>query len=1596
MSIADANICQIFIDNLVRSNSGKFLNKSDVLSTFSHESKNAIKPGKMYYLVSKIANQQRYIYFDSVPTVFTRYVDDYDLLYANHDWSCLLETETIHKFCMDVDCGCPFCKNVPGHTKITPGDIENVIAKIIDFINSRFGVDIMVLRSSYIVTVGSSHGFHIIFNEFFVDHFSYVQILNCIVENVKTHCIIDVPYCFPIGYGRGHNKIKKFIDCQPTLEHVSFNELCPYVDVVAGLKFYHFDFNVSEVCPENCVKLSDIPVKRKVNDTVYRNPRVVQVEISHVNVDMSKLVLCSSPDKYYTECYSKFILPFSLAVHVTFSSQIQQFYNIQSPGVFQQTCDNITITDYVDTACNQLNVLPAIVYEKYITDGTEITNRTGPIFTEMLPEKCRKSPAEFEELDEENDDIADADNDYKPDPTQNYDMDPTNNFINIYNLNKYTDPRVYNGHIINRQYWTNILENYYEQHMKNKYSMALFGYATGIFDIDHKGITGPENIFSIRDYEHMTGLRGDEIMIMLIIYCMIYGRQVIGIISDLCATSEDYANKTKNKITDDSADLEFKDNIDVSPVDQIDSKNKSTWNQICASIIKYSWEFMEMYEARTGIKFPRKVLIIIKFLYIYNHNTDIAMKNMMSEFNCKHAMISNLVDSSVSKYMKSENLKFDHHRVYELLQILTGANAEESLNLIDFIVVYFWKPFEITGNVHIYNMKGYVSIIPEQFAAYVSENCEAKKNIKTKLLMRLVDISVPPFVQNHARQFIYNTNFENEQHGTYFRNTILGDFENTNGCVQTFLIRKYPNTYYLMGRFKPEIYNIIVDCWNGIQEIDYEIKMSGVKLLFIRPIVPPIFENIPHFREMFQHNTCALSVKDYRHVLSSCDINADRLSIMYSHYTDINPKRLTCPIHRIFYYTYMWFVELIVVLINSGLYENSNLNIDMIIPVLFGETSFEQLGIHGELDMESSVLSNCNETPDDDMNSLPVINFSNDRDEIDDKLPAIVFDYEQYINCSSVEYMLNVHQLKIDVPEFSKNDDDDDDYQIKKTGNDYLNNCTTLTELSVVNNRKNITKPAAQIINDKILKIKYNTIKIKTKKILSKIKSSPLIINTIISSGLIHGDDSWVDSENYKIYEKNLKMLSNHNRLLITIITLHALKRLYQPNCPGSEKVFVHLDIQKISSDRDMRLNIFKWFLDPKSLHNTIWRYDFFTGPRNFSREMTLYQYIMRHLEKFKHSAEMVKRGCSQFIEIISYSMMYTFIICENDFNKMIFLFRNLLNDEFPGQTIKKCLIVTGESDSGKTSFIENIYMQYINKSGAIVVPANNNRTNAPEKKSYSENFVLYQEDQTIIRSEFIKPFISKSKQQFRNNHGNVSSEVYPLPHLMLTNNDTKIIGADYATYNRIMVFSMNSIYRNCVNRFICEYLYLSDDDRCKLYGKCVKLYREVSHDKFVIVTDNLSLPYLFTNFHERQYITSELNIIKIIEGWQLITMYFSWYKFFKQINNPGAIYTHSLPQSMKDDYQKWLLVVSPYARWKKYIEIKKISSGDIGEVGMEWSIIQRNLEEFSKNVGTPSGDLCVMFKRDFNKYYNSSEDTYNVKVNEMKFKNIVKTKMRL
>lgn len=1653
--------CQLFLNQLIIANDGKIVTDDFVRVNFSHQTKYQYRSnGRIYYLVSSVAREKKIIYTEHGDGVkFSRQSEEYDLLHTGHDWSCLLETETVHKFCIDIDCGCVSCKNKAGFSKLdVKHDAPKLISIIVDFIKKKYTIDDLPFESCTITT-GNSHGYHVIFDNFHVDHITYNVIMHDIVEHLsrRIKCIIDTPYCFPIGYGRKHvDVVKYFITrneiCDFSYADEDYHMICPYSNLTDNhIMFYHFDFveRVLHTEYENDPAYESVAMMAKKYKMI--ESRINMGNADEYNYETEKPVStytgsCSdlflykraqcknyySLYDYYTGTYCMYIQHYALAVHDTIVCQVQNMIYSQLNTVPVNNVEEYDTTKFYDIT----NVVDLTA--EYITDGVDIKNRTGPVFTE----DDYFTHGKFTSLSSS----IRADDDLESE-MDDYDRDPDNNFQNIYNINKYTDSRVYMGHVLPRTEWIGILECYYNTYLNNKYIITVFMYMFDIIDEKSTFIMDLNvNVYDITSLEIMKSKTKDFIIEMLIVRSMIHGRQIIGIISDLIAAAEIYYSDHTNRLSQsatDMADDEFVDDINSTMNECAKKINSIKWNQICASIIKYSWDFMESHNRR--VLFPKRVAKIIKFLYVYNHSSDIAVQNMISEFNYKCSMVSNVIDAAVVKYMKNlsnDSMTVDHFKVFDMVKQLSMSPESNSIEIIECLLKVFWKPFELVGKIMIYTIGKFEEVNPDVFASYFSDTQKISK--KCKMMLKSGTSFVKPFAQNHCRQFLVMTNFPNDCGGTFYKNTILNEFENANGCVQTLLRRNYPNVNYLhMGRFKQEIYNACVDCMYALRVLVTEIKMSGIRLLFSRPVVPFNMDTVKPvrvIRAIYNNNIFALSVKDYRQILCNVDCNISRLNLLYSEYIYKKPVVIFSKVNNkclyLFQIVYMWFVDVIVNIINSNVYENSDLNIDVIMSILFGDNTTDQIGVtpliaqHETLTASDCQINDNNnyctniKTPllHDKINNNRATLLPLDHDLLsgesvihdgrdDSRRPdEIVYDYEQIVESKNInDYIMNVHGIKLNIPDYTQPDeiiendmmavdnnqivtDNSDAMKFQKLNTGYKSNRFTAAHNKVTGN----------ITNEQTVKVTNRNIKIKLRKILdaTMMPNNKCAMAKIVDRMVCERDNTLfriIGKDNYNIYTDNVTKLSDHNKLLILILTVHALKRVYIEsgnidNPYGACGSGVYIPVNLIAEIKNNRLAILEWMCSRESYHNKLWKYDFFTETNNANRERMLYFYLSENKQQYPWANKLMETG-NDFITAICHSLMFAFILCENDMEKLEFLLRNMLGDEFPGQWNKKCIIIDGESNSGKTSFIENVYLKYMSNSTAIE-PKTPAGYNAPQTELYITNFVVYKDDVNFLDGEFLKPAISKAKKTYRRNHGNEFTALYPVAHMIMSNNNLKLANADSAVYNRILLFSMNCIYGNCVNNKTSDYLFLSSDDRCRVYNNRLCDVENVTIDKFS-TTDDQSVPYLFTNINEKQYINSELDINKIINGWQLITYHYSWWKFFKSISNPAGIYENTLPKSMISDFNKWLISSSPYMKWKEEVECTRISSTNISEHGMEWPIIKRNLHEYAKMNKVPADDLCVMFSREFKKYYNELFNSYYIKVNDVKFKQILNLKKK-
>lgn len=242
-------------------------------------------------------------------------------------------------------------------------------------------------------------------------------------------------------------------------------------------------------------------------------------------------------------------------------------------------------------------------------------------------------------------------------------------------------------------------------------------------------------------------------------------------------------------------------------------------------------------------------------------------------------------------------------------------------------MIYYWKPVRITDDIYIYSGKIYKIITLNSFAHYFGTL------LKLSVLSDL-ESRVTQYKSSHSRQFLYPTNVTGSgicNCSVYYSfNSVYGFFERTDGCIQTLLFRNYPDPDICnLGRFNTNIYDITMDCMNALSDYKSKIEKSTIRLLFCRPIVPFCLDtlSVTDFESIFQYNSYALSMSDYRKAFETIEQSTERLRRLIEKYVLLDFSSvpdISIP-EKNFYYTFMWFVGIIVYVLNydiRGLSQN--------------------------------------------------------------------------------------------------------------------------------------------------------------------------------------------------------------------------------------------------------------------------------------------------------------------------------------------------------------------------------------------------------------------------------------------------------------------------------------------------------------------------------------------------------------------------------------------------------------------------------------------------------------------------------------------------
>lgn len=1228
-----------------------------------------------------------------------------------------------------------------------------------------------------------------------------------------------------------------------------------------------------------------------------------------------------------------------------------------------------------------------INYSNVIDTGTIIT----PVYIDFMRTNNYNAETETETTETNFTTFCDKQRDL-------YQFQKQNKFENFKDLTNEVDRTVDVSHILSRDLWDSILYTYYKKYFqigdRKGYSSKIFIYVLGFIDSESNWIIN--NPLCAKDVnELISKLSPVRIIELLIEHAIMQGHQIFGVISDLLDIAVSLTPENKNETSivtiygdKDSSYSNLENSVKTVTAAQLAYKKQNIkWQNICASLIKYFSDTIPISgKPSDDDRLKLKSEKLIRFLYVYNHSNPLVVDNILSEIKYKHSMISNLLSVATCKFQVMNEKPESFYAPYDMLRTLVREkNVKLTLDIIRYLMTYYWKPVQITDDIYIYTGKRYQIIMPDSFCQYFNSG------MKTYVKAELESCTVQ-FKCAHPRQFLYPTNYAGTgMYGKfvyYEYNTVYGFFERVNGCVQVLLFRQYldPEVFKL-GRFSNDLYNITADCMNALTDYKHEIEMSTIRLLFNRPIVPFQLDTLTviDLKAIFQHNSYALSMSDYRETLKTVKRNTNRMQTLLNEYILHEGQLITFNVsdpETIFYSTFMWFCGIVIYILNCDIYGCDFLDIETLVYDLFGNDTFSQLGI--SLPADETVENTGNDENETNSKLLfdDIDHLSNDSSNI--------FNYENYKNAK--DFMLRLHGLDINFPELD---------EIK----DLNSNCDSIGLFPAVLSQ-DVKKHEKKNVGCKTNVSRYKEDKERLHSMLRR-KFDKREENSIyqIVCEIMNGKEI-TNSEFLNSYCRSVKSLSMHNILIVLILTIHSMKRIYTTLKPP--EFIVHPTL--VDAYTNNRERILLWFVDRNSFHNKLWKFDFFTTTTITTNLLLDYILSIEDVNKYAF----VKRNffsLCPYIELISNSLNYLFTFAGNDLNKMDFLLRKIFGFSFPGQWEGKITMIDGESRSGKTLFCQILKLLY-SISNSIIL-GTKQQPNSPHARLWFESMIGYLEDVKKIDGEQLKSLVTESEVLYRQNCKNTFTEFYPLCQFVASGNYSRIVDADTATKNRVSVFSINvksiKIETPSMGNFayfsIEEIKLLSNyiDDLDILQNTDICQEAESEDDELEKENDNeRTMPYMVTQLLQRNRpVNTMMDKTNIAKGLQYVMDYFARYIYLKtDISDPNGLYNKSMSSGMIKENKKWFERFSPYDRWRSLVKCTPFGSGERNNEKIPFDLIERNMNAFiSKYYRCQTialTDLVLAFQRDYEKrygYYNRSTNImeYSVKFDKIEFSKMFK-----
>lgn len=794
-----------------------------------------------------------------------------------------------------------------------------------------------------------------------------------------------------------------------------------------------------------------------------------------------------------------------------------------------------------------------------------------------------------------------------------------------------------------------------------------------------------------------------------------------------------------------------------------------------------------------------------------------------------------------------------------------------------FCIDNFWRPIKILGQVYLYDGDKYVL------------NADFKGFSDVGARMATLLSQYPGIVEPIKLQFIYQTNLG------YLFNAVQHRFEQGFGCIKSILIRNYHAGVGrdLIALNKEEVvFKALSELVEALTDFRVETEASFLYLMLALPVFPPLLERENRVYEHFTANKIdrCVNVADYERFVSTSvqpDLDSnfdsiafhDRVANFLKDFVAFYGRAAAAAADRIVFRLLVWFFNFLCECVRNEIVEPNNVDVSFLIDSVFGECKFTQIGIKL---VESSTSSYERAAAGrHSKNTLPLYDGKTPLNVDKTDVGAAAVTRRLPINFAVLEASVTPqlfelvyrrpapksHRIAAEwetiLTKMFELDGGDDEFDATKNDDVAATKKRSFCHLSPKCFKTSLENEEASADSYP----QRRSIRV-ARRLLKKLLADA---DTKIYFDMTADNTELVDPCRVLEAMKRCATDSHCRPMLVAslLLTQFAVKRY---DIDGGRNTFIGVPEQLRIYARSQRFACVHSLFDFATRQFPVPMY---TGLDN-SRKKSLLTNFMKHRNQLtgeykvfcaayedsvpyttvdgRHKVKKVDTKLTESLSKCANALTYLLCQINNSPSEVKEYLKMVLSAEFPGQWLRMCYVVKGESAGGKSRLLD-ITSQACQPSGDYrSIQSTEAKDNMPENVKFFTMFLLIIDDPQLIPQAKIKQMISEQKNTFRMNSGNVYTDTFINPKVIVGCNEVPTTkNLEHAFLKRLFLWEINGSYESVTHPLVVQFKWLDQLQRKQVTRLAMSSFHSVERATHE-ADDGDTTRAMFTRLLVRQY----------------------------------------------------------------------------------------------------------------------------------------------